>query len=147
MGRMTMLFSLCLLLSAPAAFPQQSNLQTPEDAYTSRDLIAWSQLQNPQPTPQPLPPGEAPIPQPGQSQDQQAKLPADPHNSKEPAQSYTGEIVRDGNRHLLKTENGITYQLDTDHDLQAFENQTVRVAGNLDLSAQSIQVLKFELFS
>lgn len=147
MGRMTMLFWFCLLLFAPAAFPQQSNLQTPEDAYTSRDLIAWSQLQNPQPTPQPLPPQEAPIPQPGQPQDQQARLPADPHNQQEPAQSYTGEIVKDGNRHLLKAENGTTYQLDTDHDLQAYENQTVRVAGNLDPGAKSIQVQKIDLFS
>ena len=98
MGRMTMLFWFCLLLFAPAAFPQQSNLQTPEDAYTSRDLIAWSQLQNPQPTPQPLPAREAPLPQPGQTQDQQVKLPGDPHTQQEPAQSYTGEIVKDGNR-------------------------------------------------
>ena len=146
MGRMTMLFSFCWLLFAAAAFPQQSNLQTPEDAYTSRDLIAWSELQNPQPTPQPLP-REAPIPQLGQPQDQQARLPADPHNQQEPAQCYTGEIVKDGNRHLLKVEKGTTYQLDTDHDLQAYENQTVRVAGSLDPGAKSIQVLKIERFS
>jgi hypothetical protein len=144
---MTMLLSLCLLLVVPAALPQQSPLQTPEDAYTSRDLIAWSQLQNPQPTPQPLPPREAAIPQPGQAQDQEAKLPADPRNQQEPAQSYTGEIVKDGNRYLLKTENGATYQLDADDDLQALENQTVRVAGNLDPGAKFIQVLKIEPFS
>jgi hypothetical protein len=146
MGRMTMLVSLCLLLVAPAALPQQSNLQTPEDAYTSRDLIAWSHLQNPQPTPQPLPPRDAQIPQPGHSEDQQAKLPADPQNQQVPTQSYTGEIVKDGDRDVLKTENGVTYQLSTDA-LQAYENQNVRIVGNLDLCARSIRVLKIEPFS
>ena len=146
MGRMTMLAWFCLLLVAPAAFPQQSNLQTPEDAFTSRDLIAWSRLQNPQPTPQPLPPRDAQIPQPGQSEDQQAKLPADPQNQQVPTQSYTGKIVKDGDRHVLKTENGVIYQLSTDA-IQAYENQKVRIVGNLDLGARSILVLKIEPFS
>ena len=147
MARMAMLLSLCLLLIAPAALPQQSTLQTPEDAYTSRELIAWSQLQNPQPAPQPLPLREAPIPQPEQPQDQQAKLPADPQSQQEPAQCYTGEIVKDGNRHLLKTGNGTTYQLDTYEALQIYENQTVRIAGNFDPGAKSIQVLRIEPLS
>jgi len=146
MGRMTMLISLCLLLIAPLTFAQQSNLQTPEDAYTSRDLIAWSHLQNPQPTPQPIPPRDARIPQPGPSEDQQAKLPADPQNQQVPTESYIGEIVKDGDRHVLKTENGVIYELSTDA-LQAYENQNVRIVGNLDLRARSIQVLKIEPFS
>jgi hypothetical protein len=63
-----------------------------------------------------------------------------------PTQSYTGEIVKDGDRDVLKTENGVTYQLSTDA-LQAYENQNVRIVGNLDLCARSIRVLKIEPFS
>jgi len=146
MGRMTMLGCLCLLLTAPAAFPQQLNLQTPEDAYTTRDLIAWSHLQNPQPTPEPLPPHGTQIPEPGQSEDQQAKLPADPQHQQVPAQSYIGEIVKDGGRDVLKAENGTSYQLNGDA-LQPYENQNVRIIGKLEPGAKSIQVLKIEPFS
>ena len=146
MGRMTMLVSLCLLLVAPAAFPQQSNLQSPEDAYTTRDLIAWSHLQNPQPTPEPLPPRGAQIPEPGQSEDQQAKLPADPQNQQVPTQSYAGEIVKDGDRLVLKTENGTNYQLNG-NALQPYENRNVTIIGSLEPGARSIQVLKIEPFS
>jgi hypothetical protein len=146
MGRMTMLLSLCLLLVAPAAFPQQTNLQTPEDAYTSRDLIAWSHLQSPQPTPEPLPPRDARVPQPGQSEDQQAKLPGNPQNRQVPAQSYTGEVVKDGDRLVLKTENGTSYQLDG-NALQPYENRNVIIIGSIEPGAISIQVLKIEPFS
>ena len=63
-----------------------------------RDLIAWSQLQQPQPVPQPLPPRDAPVPQPEQPPDQQAKPPADSQKQQEPAISNTGKtIVPDSN--------------------------------------------------
>ena len=77
-----------LLISPGAAVAQQSAPQTPEDAYTSRELIAWSQLQIPQPAPQPLPPKDGHVPQPEQPQDQQPKPPADPHTQQEPIHSF-----------------------------------------------------------
>lgn len=146
MNRMTPLLTLCLLVIAPEAFPQQSTPQTPEDAYTSRELIAWSQLQNPQPTPQPLPPRGTPIPQPEQPQDQQAKLPADPQNQQAPAQSYPGEIVKDGNRFVLLMGDNTTYQLDASGILDGYANQNVKVVGNVDPGAKSIRVLKIAPF-
>ena len=147
MGRMTTLLAFWVLLVAPRAFPQQSALQTPEDAFTSRELIAWSQLQKPQPTPQPLPPGGSPVPQPEQPQDQQAKLPVDPQSQREPVQSYTGRVTKDGNRYLLEMADG-TRQLDAgDGCLQPFEKQNVKIVGNLDPQARSIEVLKVEPFS
>jgi hypothetical protein len=140
---MTTLIALLLLL-APGTFPQQSKPQTPEDAYTSRDLIAWSQLQTPQPTPQPLPPRNRSVPQPEQPQDQQAKLPADPQSQQEPAQSYAGEIIRNGNRFVLQMQDKTTYQLETDGVLEVYENHSVRVMGNLRPQVKSIRVLKIE---
>jgi len=88
----TKLLALATLAVAPLALAQHPGAQTPEDAYTSRDLIAWSQLQKPQPMPQPLPPRESPVPQPEQPPDQQAKPPADPQKQQEPAISNTGKI-------------------------------------------------------
>lgn len=96
MARRTILLTFCLLI-APNALPQQAPLQTPEDAYTTRELIAWSQLQKPQPAPQPLPAREDPIPQPEQPRDQQSTLPADPRNQQNPVQSYAGVIVYESN--------------------------------------------------
>jgi hypothetical protein len=146
MGRTTTLLTFCLLVAAPGAFPQQSTLRTPEDAYTSRELIAWSQLQNPQPTPQPLLPRDTPIPQPEQPQDQQAKLPADPQTRQEPAQSCAGKIIKDGNRYVLQVGNNTTYLLDANGILDVYANQNVRVVGNINPDAKSIRVLKVEPF-
>jgi hypothetical protein len=143
---MTTLLTLCLLVIAPRAYSQQPTPQTPEDAYTSRELIAWSQLQNPQPTPQPLPPPDTQIPQPEQPQDQQAKLPANPQNQQEPAQSCAGEIIKDGNRYVLQTGDNTTYQLDANEILEIYANQNVKVVGNIDPHAKSIRVLKVEPF-
>jgi hypothetical protein len=91
----TMLRTILLFLTAvaltPVASAQSPNPQTPEDAYTSRELIAWSNLQKPQPMPQPLPDRDAPVPQPEQPPDQQAKPPADPQKQQEPAMSNSGK--------------------------------------------------------
>jgi len=84
MDRTTTLLVAGLLLIAADAVAQQTTPPTPEDAYTSRELIAWSQLQTPQPAPQPLPQREPAVPQPQQSEDQQNKSPADPHTQQEP---------------------------------------------------------------
>jgi len=143
MGRMTTLIALLLLL-APGAFPQQSTLQTPEDAYTSRDLIAWSQLQKPQPAPQPLPARNPSVPQPEQPQDQQSKSPADPQNQQEPAQSYAGEIIKNGNGFVLQLQDRATYQLEADEALEVYANHRVRVVGNVRPHLKAIRVLKIE---
>ena len=90
MARTTTLLTLCLLLTSVMVLAQQTPPQTPEDAYTSRELIAWSQLQVPQPAPQPLPEKDRQVPQPEQPQDQQAKLPSDPHTQQGPIRSDSG---------------------------------------------------------
>src|SRR5215469_18713647 len=98
MDRTTTLLILGLVLFPVGATAQQSSSQTPEDAYTSRELIAWSQLQNPQPTPQPLPPKDKQIPQPEQPPDQQPKPPADPNNQQRPIQSNSATGLKESNR-------------------------------------------------
>jgi len=99
MNRTTTLLTLGLLLFPAVTIAQQSSSpQTPEDAYTSRELIAWSQLQAPQPTPQPLPPKDKQIPQPEQPRDQQPSPPADPNNQQKPIQSQSGITPEESKR-------------------------------------------------
>ena len=137
-----------LLAATPWALAQQSqpDSQVPEDAFTTRQLIAWSGLQKPQPTPQPLPPRDTPVPQPDQPTDQQANPPADPHSEQTPTQSFTGKIVKDGDRYCLRSGSK-TYQLSAQDGLQKYENQPVRVVGSLDSSTDTIRILKIDLLS
>jgi len=136
------------LAATPWVLAQQSqpNTQVPEDAFTTRQLIAWSGLQKPQPAPQPLPPRDTPVPQPDQPTDQQATSPADPHSQQRPTESFTGRIVKDGGRYCLRSGSK-TYQLSGQDGLQKYENQPVRVVGSLDSDTDTIRILKIDLLS
>jgi Protein of unknown function (DUF5818) len=148
MYRVTALVALFVLaLTCCIAQESQTNHQTPEDAFNTRQLIAWSSLQKPQPAPQPLPPRDTPIPQPDQQPDQQAKSPADPQKDESPAQSFTGKIVKEGAAYVLRAVSNTTYGLDQQGDLQRFENQNVRVTGKLEAGTNRIHVVKIELLS
>ena len=156
MKLMTKWFTVCLLAGSFLAFAQEPQLshKFPEDALTSQQLtsqqlIAWSWLQKPQPTPQPLPPRDTPIPQ-ADSQNQSSTQ--DPGNSqgKEESpstQSFTGKIVKDGTRYVLKVASNVTYQLAEPGDIQQYENQQVKIIGNLDSATNTIRVVKVELLS
>jgi glucan-binding YG repeat protein len=148
MYRMTGLLAGVILAGSAVALGQepQLNQEIPENAFSTRDLIAWTSLQKPQPAPQPLPPRDTPIPQPDQPQDQKAKAPAGPQSQQSPAQSFTGRIVKEGAEYVLKGEN-TTYQLDQQSDASRFENKNVKVTGNLDAGTTRIHVLKIELLS
>ncbi len=150
MGPKTNLLLVGLLFAiAPLVVSQepQLNRQTPEDAFGTRELIAWSNLQKPQPAPQPLPPRDTPVPQPEQPPDQQSKSPADPQSEQSPLQSFTGRIVKDGAEYVLKAASNTTYQIEEQGDVKPYENQNVRVTGNLDISTKKIHIVKIELMS
>lgn len=123
----------------------QAGSQVPEDALTTRQLIAWSGLQKPKPTPQPLPSRDTPIPQPDQPADQQAHPPGDPHHEKA-SQTFTGKIVKEGNKYFLRVSSR-TYQLAEQGGLRKYEDRTVRLIGVLDLSSNTIQVESIDLTS
>ena len=112
MARSTNLLVALVLTLPPVALAQnlQSGSQVPEDALTTRQLIAWSGLQKPQPAPQPLPPRDTPIPQPDQPKDQQSSPPADPSHEQTPTQSFTGKILEDGGKYVLRVGSK-TFQL------------------------------------
>lgn len=146
MGRTKLLgVSICALISAAVA--QQSSPQTPEDALTTRELIAWSQLQKPQPAPQPLPAQDTPVPQPEPPRDQQAKPPADPHRYQEPVQWLSGKVVKQGGRYLLQLASHISYELEGEGDLSSYESQNVSVFGPVNAERMTIRALEIKLRS
>lgn len=144
MTRTTMLLVVLLSARLPALAQQPKSLPNPEDAFTTRDLIAWSHLQVPQPAPQPLPPREGQVPQPAQPQDQQPKSPGDPRTQQEPVQAFTGIILHDSSRYVLIALNTARYRLDAHDELRAYENRTVRILGSFDPGAQSIKILRID---
>jgi hypothetical protein len=151
MNRTTNLFAGFLLAVTPLAFAQepQPTPQFPADALATQQLIAWSRLQKPQPAPQPLPPPDTPVPQPDQ-QDHQGTQPADPQTPSQQTpttQSFTGKILKDGNKYVLKVASNTTYELHEQGDLGQYENQTVKVIGTLDAGSNTIRVVKIELLS
>src|ERR1700686_264356 len=79
MKRTTSLFPGLLLVATPLAFSQESQEppQSPGASFVIQQLGAGTGVQNPHRAPRPLPPGDQPVPQPDQ-QDQQGKQPAEP---------------------------------------------------------------------
>jgi len=133
---------------APLAIGQEPRLtpQFPEDALARQQLIAWSRLQKPQPAPQPLPPRDSPVPEPDQ-QGQPARSQSDPQTLPAQTQSFTGKIVKDGGKYVLKVASKSTFQLDEQGGVKQYEGQEVRVIGNLDKDSNTIRVVKIELLS
>ena len=105
-------------------------------------LIAWSQLQRPQPIPEPMPsPSRAAAQQPTPSGDSavQQQAPA--------AQTFTGTIVKDGARYILKAAGTNVYQLDDQERARQYEGKQVKIAGTLDATGNSLHVTSIELLS
>src|ERR1035437_7227303 len=118
MNRTTNLFTGFLVPIPPLAFGQepQPTPQFPENALATQQLIAWSRLQKPQPAPQPMPPQDTRVPQP----DQQGNQPSDPQTPWQTtprSQAFTGKILKDGNKYLLKVASNTTYELQDQGDL------------------------------
>ncbi len=155
MNRATSLMPLLLLGLASIAFAQdRQDSQSPEDNVSSRELIAWSGLQKPQPAPQPLPPPDTAVPQPDPSQQQSAKQPAEPQTEQAPsesqqptAQSFVGKVLKDGGKYVLKVSSNTTYQLLGDINAAKYENQNVKVVGDLDSRNNTIHVVRIDLLS
>src|ERR1022692_2425898 len=150
MNRTTNLFTGLLLAITPLAFGQepQPTPQFPEDALATQQLIAWSRLQKPQPAPQPLPPREMPVPQPDSQSQAPARGSENPQAQQQvPTQSFTGKILKDGGKYVLKVSSNTTYQLSEQGDVKQYENQDVKVIGYLDTDSNTIRVVKIELLS
>lgn len=126
------------------AFAQQKGQQTGPDLSASvlgPQLVVWSELQKPRPVPQPLPP-----PQPDPPAQQQAQPAPGAQAQQQPAtQIFTGTIVKDREKYVLKVSGGTSYQIDDQDKARMYEGKQVKVVGTLDgkniLHAASIELL------
>ncbi len=143
----TKLLALSLFAAVPLGLTaQQAAPHTPEDAFTTRDLIAWSHLQTPQPVPQPLPPDEARAPQPEHPRDQQSRPPADPHSQQQPAFRVTGTVLKDGGEYVLQVAHA-NYKLESPSDLGAYETRSVMVVGFFNSESTTIHAVMIQILS
>ena len=141
-----------LLGLAAAAFPQTpqtpSNVERLAQIQTSAELpgsvlgpqlIVWSEIQKPQPMPQPLPPGEDPF---GRRPSQQQ--PGQANSQERAAQTFTGTIVKDGDKYVLKVSAGMSYQLDDQDQAKKYEGKQVKIAGDLDTNSSTLHVASIQ---
>jgi len=138
-----------LAVSLPLAFAQNRQGQPspvlPSDILGPQ-LIAWSQLQKPQPVPQPLPPPERPVQHSDPQPDQQPPPAVNPPAQQPPAaQTFTGTIVRDGVRYVLKVSSTTVYQLDDQERAKRYEGKQVKIVGTLDATGNSLHITSIEL--
>ncbi len=151
MKRRTSLLAALVFLSAtlPSALTQdlrgQPSPVLPSDILGPQ-LVAWSQLQKPQPVPQPLPPPDRPMQQqPDQQPAQSVSPPAPPQPPA--AQTFTGTIVKDGTRYVLKVSTNSVYQLDDQERAKQYEGKQVKIAGTLNATGNSLHITSIELVS
>jgi hypothetical protein len=144
--------AILVFLSAtiPLTFAQDVKSQpSPLLPILGPQLIAWSHLQKPQPVPQPLPPKDRPAQQPNQQSDQQPAQSANPSVQPQPpaAQTFTGTIVKEGSRYVLKVSSDNVYQLFDQERAQQYEGKQVKIAGTLDATGNSLHITSIELVS
>lgn len=138
------LATLALLVAlSPAGFAQQFQPNQPQSP-----AIAWSEMQ----TPQPVPSQEA-VPTPDkqqvqQSQDNPAATPTQasgmPAPSESAARTFTGTVVKVGDKYMLRTTDNTTYQLDDPDKAKDYEGKQVKVTGSLDAKGKLIHIQNVE---
>jgi flagellar basal body-associated protein FliL len=78
----------------------------------------------------------APQQQPSQSQPSTDTY---SQSSSAQTQSFTGTVVKDGDKYVLQSS-GLSYQLDDQEKAKKFEGQQVKVNGDLDKTTRTIRV-------
>jgi hypothetical protein len=133
------------LATLPLMFAQDPQTQPsptlPSDTLGPQ-LIAWSQLQKPQPVPQLLLQPDRPLQQP----DVQRANP--PTQQEQPAApTFKGTIIKNGTRYVLKVSSNSTYQVDEQYSPKQYEGKQVKIAGTLDADGKSLRITSIELVS
>jgi hypothetical protein len=128
-------FAATMLILAVAPMLGQDLLTQPAPAsdIVGPQLIAWSQLQKPQPV-SPM------ISQSAQSSQRE-------ESQSNPAQTLTGTVVKDGGQYVLKVSDSTAYRLDDQEKAKQYEGKQVKIAGTLDAAGNTFHVTSIELIS
>jgi hypothetical protein len=143
-------------ISWGSAFAQTTS--TPSDQSTPQtqstptpDTPPSQQTPQTQPTPTPdTPPATQQTPSaqtPDQAQPDQTQPPSSKDNSSAAgtdasadSQSFSGTVVKSGDKYMLKDDSGKMYDIDHQSDVSKFDGKRVRVKGTLDASGTKILV-------
>jgi hypothetical protein len=145
----TVLFAAALSVFSSYALAQQTiqrlNPTLPADVL-GPELVAWSELQKPRPIPQPLPPPErADQSQPEQSQVQEQQQVQQRQQAAD--QPFTGTIVKDDGKYVLKISDSASYQIDDQEKAKLYEGKRVKITGSLDVKTNILHVTSIELLA
>jgi hypothetical protein len=140
-------FALLLLLTS-TAFSQDSTPQPCPDVPSGAlgcEPVEWSRLQDPVPIPdpndeKPAPPDQQPDPRSGQSPNVGAE-----HQG--PIRTFTGIVISQGQKYVLKVGEATAYQLDDQNQAKQYENKEVKVIGRLDGDSNILHIRSIALFS
>jgi outer membrane biosynthesis protein TonB len=139
-----------LAQNAPSPATDQTTPQT--QPAPPPDTPPSQQTPQSQPTPTPDTPPATQQPPSSQAPDQ-AQTPNSQNNAPAPgtsdngssaassdSQSFSGTVVKSGDKYVLKDDSGKTYDIDHQTDVAKFEGKRVRVKGSLDASGTKIMV-------
>jgi hypothetical protein len=159
MKHWTMLVTIALLFSGVSLAQELAARPAPSspDGILGPQLIAWSEMQKPQPVPQ----RPEPIPVPDSNADKQAGSTEDtPKQQPAPdtkapaqekqgpaAQTLSGTVIKLGNKYVLKTTDQQTYELDDQDRAREYEGKQVKIVGSLDPTTNMIHITSIELIS
>jgi len=126
--------------TTPSTQDQQTPQSTPDTPPTqqqpSPEAPPASQqppaAQTPDSTP---PPDQAQPPDQSQKPDSSAGMP-----TASDTQTFSGTVVKSGDKYMLKTDSGKTYDIDHQDDVKKFDGKRVRVQGKLDDTGTKILV-------
>ena len=159
MKHWTMPVAIALLFSGVSLAQERVARPAPRtgDGILGPQLIAWSEMQKPQPVPQR--PEPVPVPdsnadkQAGPTQDTPKQQPAPdtraPAQEKQgpAAQTLSGTVIKLGNKYALKTTDKQIYELDDQDKAREFEGKQVKIVGSLDRTTNMIHITSIELIS
>ena len=142
------------MISWGSALSAQTTPSTPSDQTTPAPAPDTPPSQKPDTTPTPAPdapPATQQTPTAQSPDATQAPDPAQPPTPKDntstaapsgasDSQVFSGTVEKSGDKYVLKTDSGKTYDIDHQDDVKKFEGKRVRVPGKLDDSGTKIQV-------
>ena len=141
-----------------AQVPAPSPAPGHNDGILGLQLIAWSEMQKPQPVPQqpqPVPPPDTQEGSQPPSRSQQPDTGGQQPNAQKPDQesqestssSVTGTILKVAGKYVLQTSDNVAYQLDSADQASQYEGKRVKVTGTLDRATGILHVTNIELLS
>jgi len=120
----------------PAAFAQTSDQTSPSSSTPAASSPAASPSDSPAQT---SPAQTSPAQTSPSTSDQSGAAQGSAPGSSQAAESYTGTVVKSGDKYVLKTDTG-TYQIDDQDKAKQFEGKQVKVSGNLDKATSTLHV-------